>query len=758
MPLSISRLRIWLATLAIAVVVVVAGFYFYARVQNLLFLKHLPEKLGVDIQQSSQGFSLSKSQGGRTLFTIRAANAVQYTNGGRAELHDVNIVVYGRQANRFDQIYGSEFEYDPSAGTVVARGEVNIDLQGNASGPVQPDQAPPRELQNPIHLKTSGLVFNQKTGVAHTDEYVEFSVPQGKGSAVGATYDTKNNLLTLDSQVALKANDQHGTTVHAAHAVINKEPREINCSDATIQQQERDFRSDHLQLLLTPENDVQRAVATGNVQLVTHGSATTHLYSPYAEMGLGKKNQAQTAVFSGGVRMESEGANAATMTAGRAAVQFAEQNRPQLVHATENVRIEQQPSPEGKQQQKIEIASQAADMYIRQDRVIAYAQSEGPAQVTITPLKPATAGEHTIVTAAHLRAEFDDQNRLDLVRGEPRARITSIVLGLPDKVSTSDSVTARFAPGGGVLDIRQDGDFRYSEPDVKNSPMGPGGRFAYAARARYTPDDDVLTLTGSPRIVDGGMTVTANTVRIIRRSGDAFAQGAVKTTYSELQQNPDGAILATKDPVHVTSSSMNVQQQSGIARYLGRARLWQGANVVEAPSIEFDRPNRSLTAQGTASTPVTSVFVQLDKNGKTTPVVVTAARLVYNDSERRARYTGGVLARGDAMTMNSAAADVILVPAKSKSVQSIVSPSQLDHIVATGNVVVQQQDRRATGEKLVYTAADEKYVMSGGSPMLADSQRGTIRGDSLTFYSRDDRVLVESDESSRTVTRTRVVR
>jgi lipopolysaccharide export system protein LptA len=445
------------------------------------------------------------------------------------------------------------------------------------------------------------------------------------------------------------------------------------------------------------------------------------------------------------------------MTSGRATVQFAEQNRPQLVHATEGVRIEQQSSPEAKEQQKVEITTQAADMYIRDGR-LSYAQSQGPAQATITPLKPAVPGEHTVIAAAHMRAEFDHQNHLELVRGEPHAKITSIVPGQPDKVSTSDSAVAHLAPGGEILDIRQDGNFRYSEPAIKNSPMGPGGRFAYADRARYTPNDDALALAGSPRIVDGGMTVTANTVRIIRRSGDAFAQGSVKTTYSELQQNPDGAILATKDPVHVTSNSMNVQRQSGIARYLGNARLWQGANVVESPSIEFDHPNRSLVAQGTASTPVTSVFVQVEKNGKTTPVVVTAARLVYNDSDRRARYTGGVLARGNAMTMTSTSADVILVPAKSRSAQSIVSPSQLDRIIALGSIVVQQQDRRATGEKLIYTAADEKFVMSGGSPLLADSQHGTVRGDSLTFYSRDDRVLVESNESSRAISRTRVTR
>ena len=759
MPISIPRLRIWFALLALAVVAVVAGFYLYARIQNLSFLKQLPEKLGVDIQQSSQGFSLSKSQAGRTLFTIRAANAVQYTDGGRAELRDVNIVVYGRQSNRFDQIYGARFEYDPKAGTVVARGEVNIDLQGNASGPAEADQSPPRELQNPIHVKTSGLAFNQKTGVAHTDQYVEFHVPQGDGSAVGAAYDTNNNVLTLESQVVLRVKDQNGTTVHAAHGTIDKEPHEINLSAAKIEQQDRDFQSDWLKLLLTPENEVQRAIASGNVQLTTtHGPSSNRLRSPYAEMMLGAKNQIRTAIFSGGVEMETRGPNAATSTAGRVAVEFAAENRPRIVHASEQVRIQQQPSPEGKEQQRIEITSQATDFYIRDGRLLAYALSQGPAEVTITPVKPAVPGEHTVITAAHMRAEFDPQNHLDLMRGEPNAKITSIVPGQPDKVSTSDSVVAHFAAGGGILDIRQEGNFRYSEPDTKNSPMGPGGRFGYAARARYTPDEDVLTLTGAPRIVDGGMTVTATTVRIIRRSGDAFAQGSVKTTYSELQQNPDGAILATKEPVHVTSNSMNVQRQSGIARYLGNARLWQGANVVEAPSIEFDRPNRSLVAQGTAAKPVTSVFVQINENGKTTPAVVTAARLVYNDSDRWAHYTGGVLARGDAMTVTSSSADIILVPAKSRTAQAVVSPSQLDQIIALGNIVVEQQERRATGEKLVYTAADEKYVMTGGSPLLADSLHGTIRGDSLTFFNRDDRVLVESHESSRSITRTRVTR
>ncbi len=270
MPISIPRLRVWFGTLAIVVTVVVAGFYFYARIQSQRLLKQLPQKLGVEIQQSTQGFSLSKSEGGRTVFTIRASNAVQYADGGHAKLRDVSIVVYGRDSTRFDQIYGSEFEYDPRAGTIAAHGEVQIDLEGNASGPQQPDQAPPRELQNPVHLKTRGLVFNQKSGIAHTSELVEFRVPQGEGSAVGATYDSKKNELVLESRVAI-AGGSTPTNLQASSGVISKDPRRITLAAARLHQPGRDLEADQMELLLSPQNELQKAIGTGNVRLIYRG-------------------------------------------------------------------------------------------------------------------------------------------------------------------------------------------------------------------------------------------------------------------------------------------------------------------------------------------------------------------------------------------------------------------------------------------------------------------------------------------------------
>ncbi len=110
MPVSISRLRQWFVVAAVFVCLVVAGTYFYARhrVQNAL--KQVPTKIGIEIQQSAQGFTISKSEQGRTIFKLQASKAVQFKQGARAELHDVTITLYGRDSSRFDQVYGKEFE------------------------------------------------------------------------------------------------------------------------------------------------------------------------------------------------------------------------------------------------------------------------------------------------------------------------------------------------------------------------------------------------------------------------------------------------------------------------------------------------------------------------------------------------------------------------------------------------------------------------------------------------------------------------
>jgi lipopolysaccharide export system protein LptA len=190
--------------------------------------------------------------------------------------------------------------------------------------------------------------------------------------------------------------------------------------------------------------------------------------------------------------------------------------------------------------------------------------------------------------------------------------------------------------------------------------------------------------------------------------------------------------------------------------------LWQGGNIVQAPEIDFNRADRTLDAQAQGSERVSTVFVQADKNGKSAPVETTADHLHYEDLQRKAKLDGSVVLRSADSTLRAARAIVQLRPqsaiGKSPSPPASGAPSQVQSIEATGNIQLQQPGRRATGARLVYTADDEKFVLTGapGSlPSIFDAEHGQVTGVSLTFFNRDDRVLVDSSNSS-SITQTRL--
>ena len=104
-----------------------------------------------------------------------------------------------------------------------------------------------------------------------------------------------------------------------------------------------------------------------------------------------------------------------------------------------------------------------------------------------------------------------------------------------------------------------------------------------------------------------------------RQTGEGFADDDVKTTYSDLKPQPNGALLANSDPIHVTAQHMTATKQPGIAHYTGNVRLWQTANVVRAPKMDFDNVKRSILAESDKSQTVSSLFVQQSQDGKLTP-------------------------------------------------------------------------------------------------------------------------------------------
>jgi lipopolysaccharide export system protein LptA len=148
-------------------------------------------------------------------------------------------------------------------------------------------------------------------------------------------------------------------------------------------------------------------------------------------------------------------------------------------------------------------------------------------------------------------------------------------------------------------------------------------------------------------------------------------------------------------------------------------------------------------------------------------VNITSDHFVYTDDDRVAHYEGHVLMTSEDGTLTAQRLDVYLKPrsetqgsAKSAANASSGQPSQIDHAVAQENVVLTQPGRRGTGEKLAYTDADQKFVLTGTEneqPQVSDVQHGVTRGDRLIFFrGADNRILVESTGVERAYTQTRV--
>lgn len=733
-----KRLRKLFAGGAVFVFIVALGFYLHGIFKPQDVIPDAPKNIPSGVEKSATGFNLSKSEGGKTLFTIHAASVQQYKEGGRAALHDVSITVFGRNQDRSDQIYGADFAYDPAAKIVTAEGEVRIDLEA-VSAAATPGGGPAAETKNLIHVKTSGLTFNENTGIAQTNAAIEFRVPEGNGSAVGATYDSHGGVLTLKSAVRLTSTGPRKATITGQSAIITKNPSKLVMQSAKVEEPQHVISADKVTVFLGDDNNIERIVGSGNLHAVSTGDKAFEVNAPEGELEMADANQARRGVLSGGVTFARKGDSPAEGKAGKILLTFAGDNRLTKARAEDSVQIKQ--GPAGKAE---ELHAVALDLSVKDGRRLEKAvTSGGPAEI----IREQAPGKTTI-SAGHFETVFNDQNRPVSLYGTPDAKIVDTVPGKPDRILTSRELTAKFNDKGEIVSADQTGDFHYQE----------GTQIATAERAKYVAADETILLSNSPRVVDAtqGITLTADSIQLNRKTRNAFAQNNVKTTYSKMTAQPGGAMLGSADPVHVTGSTATLSSATGVARYT-KARLWQGPNIVEAPTISFDRTKRSLQAQGGEGGHVASVFVQKDKNGKLTPVNVTSDRLSYVDAERRAVFSGNVVVRAQDVTITSATVQVILLPNKSQAQSQ--TASQLDRIEAQGDIKIEQGTRKATGNKLVYTAAEEKMVLTGPPdklPSIFDAERGQISGDSLTFFTHDGRVLVGSGETSKAETPNRI--
>ncbi len=814
---------------------VLAGYIGYAHYLRQK-LKSGLEKYGIHVTQESDHVTFSKSNGDRTIFTVRAAKQIQHEDG-KTTLRDVGIVLYGAKGDRSDRIHGEEFEYDQKNQVMTAAGEVFIDLAPPVgTGGTKPAKAD--DETRILHLKTMGLVFRQQDQVAETDGAIEFMVQGMNGTAVGASYDSGNGIIVLRSQVRVSGlrgkvgatgGGERPMVLTASHAEIDmedgppdaKEAGNVAFLDAVKLVEATDSGTEtatavHAVVHMSADGTPKHVVANGNVTLTGEGRGT--VTSDQLDLDLSVAGQPTAAHLFGVVRFVNDmEARQEYGKANDARVAFDKEGRP--VHAVMTGEVE------------ADLTAGTSVRWLGADKLELALAGGGKVPVVVRSAEATAAdGAHmrlvdatthkdakgkavsgiltTNVRADLLTALLEQKGKKTEVIGVDGTGRTVVERTLVDSVAgtaagpiewketgTGDvlrmdfkddakgkTVMSRAEQRGSVKLVRE----AMATPDeakraaAKGQKAGPDIQHAEGDTAAYLADENLMTMDGRVKVSDSESALFADQVRFDRGTGEATAEGAVRVSY--LEQGSTG------EPVHVMSARAVAHKTTGVSEFYagagGPAKMWQGGSQVAAPVIEFDRTKKTVTAHGAKGAEgqvVKTVLVdsgkakpaETKKQGTSGPVRVLSREMVYTDATRQVFFRGPVQVNDQDGTMRSQEATVYLVPkdaaagpthrddAATNGAQSeIALGGRVDHIVGVGAVEMDQPGRKANGERLVYTASDRTFVLTGtkaAPPKIVDETQGTVTGASLRFRTGDDSVEVQSgDGMERVHTETRM--
>ncbi len=771
-------LRIVLASVGALLVVVVIGFIWVAHRRANNWLAGMPQRLGVDIQQETNGFTYSQSSKGRKIFTLHASKEVQRKDG-KIAFHDVGIVLFGPDGQATDRIHGQDFELDQKAQRMTAQGEVYIDLV-----PPQGAVAKGDEESRTVHVKTIGLDFDQKEQMATSDGAVEFRTSGYAGNAVGASYDAKNGVVVMRSAVRMSGlRNEKPVVLTAARAEMDRETNLVDLQQAKyVSAGERGSTSAaamHAVVHTSKDGTPERVDAEGNVTLTSDSQRRGTVVSNRLELELGPKGQARAAHLFGNVRYASdETGKRAQGHAEDARISFDELGRPVRSLMTGSVTFLEQ-GPASLRTLDAATVDVALGGGGKAPTVVRSAQAFGPDGARLKLLDETAKGKSsTDVKADRLSGRFAlgaKGTELAGLDGTGHSRVertatTPAGAVISKDTSTGETLKVDFTPGeknrselsraeqrGGVVTVHE-------ALNKKGVTEVEHGR---AEDSVFEADGNVLHMTGAVEVQDEQSALFADRVDVDRGTGDATANGAVKVTYVA-----ESSSRSAQEPVHVLAARAVEHKSTGLAEFFGdanaKARMWQGASQVEAPVIDLYRNDKRMVAHGDAGSDalaVRAVLVGASSDAKKKangPMRVTSREMVYTDSARTVEFTGGVKAVDQDGTLTSNEATVWLTSDKAdqpvKDGANAFMGGKIDHMIATGAVMIDQPGRKGTGEKLVYTASDGVFVLTGTKavpPKVVDVAQGSTTGVALRFKTGDDSVEVVGSENGKTFGRVR---
>jgi len=339
-------------------------------------------------------------------------------------------------------------------------------------------------------------------------------------------------------------------------------------------------------------------------------------------------------------------------------------------------------------------------------------------------------------------------------RGLTRAVFTGSVQfrergGDTDRTATSASLDVTLKPGLSAIEQAK---------FTRGVRFEDGRMTAVAAAGLYDLERGTLDLSGSepavpvPHVVNDQIAVDASTILLTLEGPKMKAAGSVKSELRPASKSQDGkaandvkmpSLFKQDKPVIVLANSLDYDGTASTGVYTGAAQLYQGDTSIKGETISIDNKSGNLSASGGVTT--TTVLDQVGKDQKKhrTHSVATSKEIKYEDVDRRMTYLTDAHMSGPDGDMNAARIDLYLKP----------SGDELERAEAFENVTLREQNRETTGSKMIYTTANETYVVTGAPVKIVDECRRETIGKTLTFNKGTDRIVVDGGAQIRTQTR-----
>ena len=775
------RTSVFLALAAIFLTATV-GFTYWLRLSQQKPHPSVAPQIGVQYDaRAPQGWLREKDDpdGNRPIYIVKADTFQGTKDPSTFELKVISLRLFNKDASKYTLVKAAAGLFDERTGLLKSDGQVSVVM----SVPVHVAPDDTKELNKYVHIETTGVTYETKSGKASTDQLATFVFPQGGGHAVGAEYDPNLRILHLKSAVSLDWIGS-GPPENKVH---------VETSDLVYKELEQ-------KVYLSPWSRMQRQTLTINAQasVVTLEDGRLHQIDSVHAVGTDNRNgrlveyaaDNMTALFNDdGALQEVVGDKNAHVSSTQAAAKTTiTGDRADLVFDIENETVD------GKDTSDSQLHAVTADGHavaisqplpvpgvlqgdtriLRSEHILLTMRPGGqevqeinaPTKASLE-FKPNRPGlPRRFLDASKLRVLYGDNS---YVQSLTASNVKTRTDKAPGTVKTkdgkppapaytwSDDMLAKFKTGSNEVEsIDQKGHFRYEEGDRKAS----------SDTAQLLQDINRITLTNKAHVQDDTGSTYADLIVMDQANGDMDATGHVRSTrLPDKNQKPGTSMLDATQTMQAQADKMTSRDDNTKVIYSGHAVLWQGANRISADSIDINRDDESLHAIKQVVSELvdsrdTSNTKDADAKTSTTapaaPIftIVRAPDLVYHDDTRVALYTGGVTLVRDRMTVDSDSMRAILNP----KTDSNKGDSSLDHAIGDGHVKILEmmadnRTRTGTSDHCEYFTKDDKVVLNGGAPQFVDSRKGITRGKQLTYFSSDDKLIVEGEKDKESFTR-----